>query len=209
MPRFPFIPREEKFFVLFEKGAQNAVNVASEFRNMVEGCEDVVRSAAELTEMEHQGDTITHDIIAMLHSTFVTPYDREDIAALAQRMDDVVDLIHAAAEAMLIYEIESTTQTSKELADILVEQTRELEKAIPILEKHGQLKNVLPHCVEINRLENVADKVYRAALGELFKDTEDVIDIIKWREIYDLLETATDRCEDVANVLEGIALKHG
>jgi predicted phosphate transport protein (TIGR00153 family) len=209
MPKFPFIPREEKFFVLFEKGAQNAVNVASEFRNMVEGCEDIIRSTAELTEMEHQGDTITHDIIAMLHGTFVTPYDREDIAALAQRMDDVVDLIHAAAEAMLIYEIESTTQTTKELADILVEQTRELGKAMPILEKHGQLKSVLPHCVEINRLENVADKVYRAALGKLFKDTDDVIKIIKWREIYDLLETATDRCEDVANVLEGIALKHG
>ena len=209
MRPFPFIPREDKFFVLFEKGAQNAVNVASEFRNMVEGCEDIVRSAAELTEMEHQGDTITHDIIAMLHSTFVTPYDREDIAALAQRLDDVVDFIHAVAEAILIYEIKSTTQTAKELADILVEQTKEIAKAMPILEKHRQLKSVLPHCVEINRLENVADKVYRAALGELFKDTKDIINIIKWREIYKLLETGTDRCEDVANVLEGIALKHG
>ena len=209
MPRFPFIPREDKFFVLFEKGAKNVVNVALEFRNMVEGCEDIVRSAAEIIEMEHQGDTITHDIISILHGTFVTPYDREDIAALAQRLDDVVDFIHAATEAMLTYEIEDTTQTTKELADILVEQAREIEKAMPILEKHQQLKSVLPHCVEINRLENVADKVYRAALGELFKETDDVINIIKWREIYDLLETGTDRCEDVANVLEGIALKHG
>lgn len=209
MSRLPFLPKEDKFFVLFKNEVKNMVDVASEFNNMVQGNKDIVRSVAELTEMEHNGDTITHDIIAMLHTTFVTPFDREDIAALAQRMDDVVDLIHEATETMLTYEIENTTKASKDLADILIAQTRELEKAIPILEQHRKLKDVLPHCVEINRLENIADKVCRAALGELFKNPDDVVNIMKWREIYGYLETATDRCEDVANVLEGIALKHG
>jgi len=209
MSRLPFLPKEDKFFVLFKSEVQNMVDVALEFNNMVQGTKDIVRSVAELTEMEHHGDTITHDIIAMLHTTFVTPFDREDIAALAQRMDDVVDLIHEATETMLTYEIENTTQASKDLADILIAQTRELEKAMPILEQPRKLKSVLPHCVEINRLENIADKVCRTALGELFKNPDDVVNIMKWREIYGYLETATDRCEDVANVLEGIALKHG
>ena len=209
MPQFPFIPREEKFFVLLEKSAQNMVNVAAEFKDMIEGCEDIVRSTAELSEMEHQGDTITHEIIAMLHRTFVTPYDREDIASLAQRLDDVVDLIHQASESILTYKIEESTQPARELADILLQSTQVIATSMPILEKRSELKKILPHCVEVNRLENIGDKIYRAALGDLFEETDDLARIIKWREIYDLLETATDRCEDVANVLEGIALKHG
>ncbi|MFC2024504.1 DUF47 domain-containing protein [Chloroflexota bacterium] len=209
MPQFSFIPREEKFFELFKNSARNLVSVASEFRSMVDECEDITRSVAELTEMEHQGDDITHTIIALLHLTFVPPFDRGDIANLAQRLDDVVDLIHEAAEAMLTYNIESTTLPAKELADILVKTTKTIEKSMPILEKRNELRRILRRCEEINRLEHIADKVYRAALSELFKDTHDFVSIIKWREVYDLLESAINRCKDIANILEGIALKYG
>jgi predicted phosphate transport protein (TIGR00153 family) len=209
MPRFPFIPREEKFFGLFEQSAQNMVKAALGLQKMVATCGDVVKSVAEITELEHQGDTITHQIIAQLHRTFVTPFDREDIVLLAHSLDDVTDFIHAAADAMLIYKIECPTPRAKELADIIVQGAIEVERAMPQLRRPAELKKVLERCVEINRLENVADRVFRAAMGELFEDSIDMASVIKWREIYEYLESATDRCEDVANVLEGVALKHG
>jgi len=208
VPRFPFIPREEKFFELFEQSAQNMVKAAQGLKEMVDNCGDVVKSVAEITELEHQGDTITHQIIAQLHRTFVTPFDREDIALLAHRLDDVTDFIHAAADAMLIYKIERSTPRAQELADIIVQAATEVEKAMPQLRRLVELKQVLPRCVEINRLENMADRVFRAAMGELFDEDIDMAQVIKWREIYEYMEAATDRCEDVANVLEGVALKH-
>ena len=208
VPRFPFIPREEKFFELFEQSAQNMVKAAQGLKEMVDNCGDVVKSVAEITELEHQGDTITHQIIAQLHRTFVTPFDREDIVLLAHRLDDVTDFIHAAADAMLIYKIERSTPRAQELADIIVQASIEVEKAMPQLRRLVELKQILPRCVEINRLENIADRVFRAAMGELFDDSIDIASVIKWREIYEYMEAATDRCEDVANVLEGVALKH-
>ena len=202
------MPREEKFFGLFEQSAQNMVKAAQGLQKMVDTCGDVAKSVAEITELEHQGDTITHQIIAQLHRTFVTPFDREDIALLAQRLDDVTDFIHAAADAILIYKIECSTPRAQELADIIVQAATEIEKVIPQLRRRAELKQVLPHCVEINRLENIADRVFRAAMGELFDDAIDMAQVIKWREIYEYMESATDRCEDVANVLEGVALKY-
>jgi predicted phosphate transport protein (TIGR00153 family) len=158
--------------------------------------------------MEHQGDTITHQIISLLHRTFVTPFDREDIALLAHTMDDIMDYIHSAADAMFIYKIKEPKDRAKELADIIVQGATELEKAVTGLRKRSELKNMQESCVEINRLENMADRIYRAAMAELFDNTEDITELIKWREIYEHMEAATDRCEDVANVLEGVALKH-
>jgi uncharacterized protein Yka (UPF0111/DUF47 family) len=147
-------------------------------------------------------------VISMLHRTFVTPFDREDIALLAHTMDDIIDFIHAAADAMFIYKIASPTQRAKELADVIVLGAEEMEKAVAGLRKRSEFKNMLERCVEMNRLENVADRIYRAAIAELFDNTADMAQIIKWREIYEHMESATDRCEDVANVLEGVALKH-
>ncbi|MBA7613058.1 hypothetical protein ES703_20301 [subsurface metagenome] len=209
MPRFPFIPREESFFGLFEQSAQNMVKAAQELKKMVNTCKSVEKSAAEIVELEHVGDTITHQIIAQLHRTFVTPFDREDIALLAHSLDDVTDFIHATADAMFIYKVECPTQRAQELADIIVQAATEVEKAMPQLRHPKELKHILPRCVEINRLENMADRVFRSAMGELFDDSTDITQIIKWREIYEYMEEATDRCEDVANVLEGVALKHG
>jgi len=206
--KFLFIPREEKFFDLFQESAQNMVKAAQRLKEMVDTWEHVEGRVGEITELEHQGDTITHEIMARLHRTFVTPFDREDIALLAHVLDDVTDFIHAAADAMLLYKVDRPGQRAKELADIIVQATEEVERVMPQLRKHIVLSQVLKRCVEINRLENIADRVYRSAMAELFGDSTDMAHIIKWREIYGYMESATDRCEDVANVLEGVALKH-
>ena len=209
MPRFPFIPREESFFGLFEQSAQNMVKAAQGLKKLVDTGEDIEGSVGEITELEHQGDTITHQIMAQVHRTFVTPFDREDIALLAHTLDDVTDFIHAAADAMLIYKVKCSTPRAREVADIIVQAAAEVERAMPHLRRPAELKRVLERCVELNRLENMADRVFRSAMGELFNDSTDIAEIIKWREIYEHMEEATDRCEDVANVLEGVAIKHG
>ena len=208
MPRFPFMPREQKFFDLFEESAANIIKGARLLKEMMEDWQFVDSRVAEITEMEHEGDSITHQIISLLHRTFVTPFDREDIALIAHTMDDIIDFIHATADAMFIYKIPSPTQRAKELADIIVQGAIEVEKAVRGLRHKSEFKQILECCVEINRLENAADRVYRAAIGELFENTTDIPQIIKWREIYEHMESATDRCEDVADALEGVALKN-
>ena len=206
--KFPFIPREEKFFDLFQASAQNVVESAHRLKDLVDNWEHIEGSVEEITALEHQGDTITHDIIARVHRTFVTPFDREDIVQLAHSLDDIIDFIHAAADSMFLYKVDRPGPRARELADIIVQATEEVEKVIPQLEKRIVLSSVLKRCVEINRLENVADRVYRAAMAELFSDSTDITEVIKWREIYAHMESATDRCEDVADVLEGVAIKH-
>jgi predicted phosphate transport protein (TIGR00153 family) len=206
--KFPFMPKEEKFFDLFEDSTRNMVKAAQSLKQLVDNWQDIEKELDGITELEHQGDTITHQIMALLHRTFVTPFDREDMASLAHVMDDVTDFIHAAADAMLIYKVDYPSQRAKELADIIVQATTEVERAIPQLRQRSKLKQVLERCVEINRLENMADRVFRSAMAELFDDSPDMANVIKWREIYEHMESATDRCEDVADVLEGVALKH-
>jgi len=206
--RFSFLPRQEKFFDLFEESGSNIVQAARALQEMVNTWQFVDSSVAEITEMEHRGDSITHRIMEQLHRTFVPPFDREDIAALAHSMDDIVDLIHAAADAMLIYKIKAPTLRAKELAEIIVQSADEVARAVSVLRSRSNLKVVHERCVELNRLENKADRVFRAAMAELFDDAEDIPQLIKWREIYEHMESATDRCEDVADVLEGVALKH-
>ena len=207
MTRFSFIPREHKFFDLFEESARNITEAARLLKEMLDSWQFIDSRVAEITEMEHRGDTITHQIISQLHRTFVTPFDREDIALLAHTMDDIIDFIHAAADAMFIYKVSRPTQRARELADVIVLGAAEMEKAVTALRKRSEFKNMLERCVEINRLENVADRIYRAAIGELFDNTSDIPQIIKWREIYEHMESATDKCEDVANVLETVVLK--
>jgi hypothetical protein len=143
-----------------------------------------------------------------LNRTFITPFDREDITLLAHALDDVIDLIHAAADTMLLYKVKTPGLRARELADIIVQIVGVVEQAIPQLRHRGDVQQMLNYCVEINRLENVADKIYRAALTELFDNSMEIAEVIKWREIYQQMENATDKCEDVANVLEGVALKH-
>jgi len=209
MVKISLRPREQKFFDLFEEATDNINKSAKALKEMIDTWQFIDSRVAEITELEHRGDTITHQIISLLHRTFVTPFDREDIAMLAHTMDDVVDFIHSTADSMFIYKISSPTNRAKELADIIVQATTVLNSAICGLRRRSDFKKMLEQCVEINRLENMADRVYRAAIGELFDNTSDIPLIIKWREIYDHMESATDRAEDVADVLEGVALKHG
>ncbi len=208
MPRFSLFPREEKFFVLFEQAAQNAVKIAQQLQDMVNTWENVKERVEMITSLEHDGDAINHQIMAQLYRTFVTPLDREDIALLANTLDDVTDLIHSAADAMLLYKVERPTDKVKELADVVVEAAREVEKGVAEIHDRIDKDQLLKRSMEINRLENVGDSVYRSALAELFIDSPDFAYLIKWREIYEDIESAIDKCEDVANVLEGIALKY-
>ncbi len=208
MFKFSFIPKERKFFNLFEESARNMVKAAQALKELVDTWEDVDKRVGQITELEHEGDTITHQIMAQLNRTFVTPFDREDIALLANTLDDVTDFIHAAADAMLIYKVDRPSRRAKELADIIVQAAAEVERAVPQLRHRAELRQIFTRCVEINRLENMADRVFRSARAELFNDSTDIAYIIKWREIYLHMESATDRCEDVADVLEGVALKH-
>jgi predicted phosphate transport protein (TIGR00153 family) len=208
MAKFSLLPREGRFFILFEQSANNAAEVARHLKELLYNWQDVEKGVEKIIELEHAGDAVAHEIIALVHKTFITPFDREDIALLAHSLDDIVDFIESSADAMNLYKIEQPTARAKELADIIVETTCEVQAAISELRKKVDLKHILGHCVEINRLENKADKVYREALAELFRDSKDIPYIIKWREIYEYMETATDRCEDVANVLEGVALKY-
>ncbi len=208
MVKFSFMPRGKIFFELYEESAENMVRTAELMKEMVDSWENIAQKVEQIDEYEHVGDNATHKIIALLHRTFVTPFDQEDMALLAHSLDDIVDLIHAAAVAMLIYKIDTPKEGAKELAGIIVTATKEVAVALKQLRNQPNLKQVLEHCIEINRLENAADTVFRNAMAELFDNCSDTADIIKWREILEHLESATDRCEDVANVLEGVALKH-
>jgi predicted phosphate transport protein (TIGR00153 family) len=208
LPRFSLFPREVKFFVLFEQSAHNAVKIAQQLRDLINTWENVKERVEMITTLEHDGDAITHQIIAQLHRTFVTPLDREDIALLAQTLDDITDLIHSSADAMLLYKVERPTDKVKELADIVVQATAEVEKGVVEINNRIDRDKLLKRSMEINRLENVGDSVYRSALAELFVNSPDFAHLIKWREIYEDIESAIDKCEDIANILEGIALKY-
>jgi predicted phosphate transport protein (TIGR00153 family) len=206
--KLSLIPKEKKFFVLFEQGTQNAVKIAQQLKDMVHIWENVKERVGVITDLEHQGDAITHQIFEQLHRSFITPFDREDIALLAHSLDDVTDFIHAAADAMFLYDVKRPTNKAKELVDIVVQVVVETERAVSEMHDRVGRKNLMKRCVEINRLENVGDSVYRSAMAELFNDSADIAGLIKWREVYNHMESVIDRCEDIANILEGVAIKY-
>jgi hypothetical protein len=206
--RLSLIPKEKKFFALFEQGTQNAVKIAQQLKDMLSIWENVKERVGVINDLEHQGDAITHQIFDQLHRSIITPFDREDIALLAHSLDDVADFIHAAADAMLLYKIERPTNRARELADIVVQAVAEVEKAVSEMHDRIGRKQLLKRCVEINRLENLGDIVYRSAMAELFDDSANYATLIKWREIYNHMESVIDRCEDIANILEGVAIKY-
>lgn len=208
MFRLSLIPREKKFFALFEQSTENAVKIAQQMKDMVYIWENVKERVGIINDLEHQGDAITHQIFEQLHRSVITPFDREDIALLAHSLDDVTDFVHEAADAMLLYKIERPTNRAKELADIVVQSVAEVNRAVAEIHTRIDRKQLLDRCVEINRLENVGDSVFRSAMAELFDDSGDLAGLIKWREIYTQMESVIDRCEDIANILEGVAMKY-
>lgn len=198
------IPREQKFFTMFAKVAANLTEGATLLQDILKNPSGDPGRIGQLQEIEHRGDEMTHAVIRMLNQTFITPFDREDIHRLSSSLDDVLDFVNAAAVRMTLYRIENPTQVAADLAGLIVRQSQELSKAVSLLDDNQQL---LEHCVEVNRLENEADRVSRRAIAELFEREKDPIQLIKMKELYEVLETATDKAEDAANVLEAVALK--
>jgi predicted phosphate transport protein (TIGR00153 family) len=200
-------PKEKDFFVIFDKAATNLVKATSLLVSLLENFDNIETRAKEIYEVEQDGDILTHDIMKHLNSTFLTPIDREDIHCLASRIDDVLDLVWGAVDRLVVFKIETSTKEVISIAKSLHETTQVIHKTIKEL-KSKNYSHVQEHCIEINRLENHIDRTFRDALGKLFDDVKDPITIIKWKEIYEHLEEAADKCEDVANILESIVLKH-
>ena len=198
------IPHEVKFFELFAELSGNLTEGARLLRSMLAKPVDLRMQVEQMQAIEHRGDKATHAIITKLNQTFITPFDREDIHRLASSLDDVLDFMNAAATRLVMYKIDQPPPASAELAGVLVLQTEELAKGVSLLEKNG---HVLQHCDEINRLEDVADHVSRRAIADLFENEKNPIQLIKLKELYEVLEFATDKAEDAANVLEAILLK--
>jgi predicted phosphate transport protein (TIGR00153 family) len=198
------IPRETKFFDLFAEVASNVTDGARLLTAILEDFDNIEVRIDKLKDIEHKGDDLTHSIMTKLNQTFITPFDREDIHRLSSAMDDVLDLVNAAGQRLLLYKIRSAPSAANELCKLIVRQSEELNKAVMKLEK---TKGVMDHCVEINRLEDEADRICREAIGKLFEHEEDAIQLIKMKELFEVLEAATDKAEDAANVLEAVVLK--
>jgi len=199
------IPREEKFFEMFNTMAANADATVALLVEMMEDFDNLSDRASTIKGKEHLGDTQIHDLVRKLNSTFVTPMDREDIHHLASAMDDIIDLADAAANKVILFDIHTKIHGAPELARILKLQTIQICKAVKSLQDQDR---ILEQCIEIHRLENEGDRVFQEAIGRLFKEETDPIHLIKIKEVLEALERATDTCEDVANVLEGIMVKN-
>ena len=202
-----FFPKETNFFGMFEKAALNLNKGATLLVEMMEDFSSSEAKAKAIYDVEQEGDMLTHEVMRRLNKTFLTPIDREDIHALVSRLDDVLDLIWASADRATLFKLKESTPEAVELSKTILRTTEIITKALSNL-KDKEYSYIQEHCIEINRLENAADKIYREALVKLFKDVKDPILVIKWKDVYEHLEDATDTCEDVANILEGIVLKH-
>ena len=203
---FRLIPREEKFYADFLSMADELQIGSRLLQEMFSPDHPNWDKADEIKEIEHKCDFLTHEIIQRLNRTFVTPLDREDIHALARSLDDVMDAIDASASLVRLYRLDSVRFGARELAHIITTSTDQVRLALDAMERNTPITT---HAVEINRLENEADRTHQQAVTRLFDDEHDPILVMKWKETLDFLEDATDRCEDVANVLEGVMVKHG
>lgn len=201
-------PREIKFFEIFDKAMANLAGATAILVELFDDFRSLEQKAKEIYEAEQEGDILTHDIMRRLNKTFITPIDREDIHALGSRIDDILDLIWGSVDRIMVYKIKEPTQEAKLLARELHATAEYMQKALREL-RAKDYAHVQEHCIEINRMENRVDRIFRDGLGKLFDDfASDPLLILKWKDIYQHLEDASDRCEDVANILEGIVLKN-
>ena len=209
MALFQFLKRDDgNFFQWFEDAANNALQAANGLRDLCYNFQNPTAAAKRLHDFEHRGDEIGHRIYEQLNKTFVTPLDREDIISLYSSIDDVTDLVHSAADMMMVYKVEEVPHIARDLADCIVGCMEEVVKSLPYLRRRNDMGKIIPSVIQINSLENKADDLLRDGLGELFAHPEDVVHIIKWRDIYQEMEEATDKAEDIADVLRGLAIKH-
>ena len=209
MARFQILPTEQRFFDLFEQHARSLRQAAARLLALAEDFTDVEGKVAQLTETEHEADFITHELIDLARRSFTTPFDTEDITAMAGRMDDAVDAIQETADEFILWKIERPTSAALELCRIIDKAAGEIEAAVPDLRDRRGFARIRDHIIEVNRYENDADRVGRQALRDLLAQRDDWFEVTRWKEIYEHLEGVTDRMEDVADTLEGIMVKHG
>ena len=205
MPSFRLIPCEERFFDLFVQDAANVLDGARQLEAMLRTYDNPDKAAKRIRETEHRGDEISHDIGRRLESTFVTPFDREEIHALIAGLDDILDLIEEVADTFVLYRILAPTKTSIKQATLVVQACETIHQALSNLRG---FKGLEPYIVEIHRLENEGDRLVRSAIAGLFDDGTKTIDVLKWKDVYALLEDTIDKCEDVADMIERIVVKH-
>lgn len=203
---FGLIPKDEKFFAMFKEMAKTITLGAEQLKDMLDDFKNPIESQRKIKDTEHQGDVHTHDIIKKLNKSFITPFEREDIYALASALDNILDVIDNSAQHLIMYNIDHITPEAKELGFIILKSCHSVEKAVSLL--GNKLEHISEHCVEINSLENEADRVRADAIGRLFREEKDPIQLIKWKEIYENLELVTDKCEDAANILESVVVKN-
>jgi len=201
------LPRETSFFDFFERHAAMTVVGVEELLGLATTGANIAARAKRIKEIEHECDTITHHCVEALHKTFITPIERDDIYRLISKMDDIMDFVEAAAERIALYKLTVMPSDLRDLADVLLRASKELEQALKLLRNLQNAEAITKKCIDINRLENEADAILRAAVARLFDEEKDVLTVIKWKEIYENLENATDRCEDVANIIEGVVLE--
>ena len=202
------LPREGRFFDLFNEHAEQVVQGSRELAALMASGNDLERRAHNVESIEKRADRITRTTIELLHKTFITPLDRDDIHQLISKMDDILDLIEDAAQLMFLYDVRVPTPEAKKLADICVVCCEKVQSAVALLSKMDNAAAIMAICADIDRLESDADHVMRAAIARLFRDEPDVRELIKLRTVYEHLETVTDRCEDVANIIQGIVLEN-
>ena len=202
------MPREGKFFDLFNAHAERIVEGSRELATMIGSFKELDAHAQRIDAAERAADKITHECISLLHKTFITPFDREQIHSLITRMDDILDLIQDVAETVAIYDLRSVTPEARQLAEICQSCCERVKATVALLTNVKSSSAILKLCEEIDRLESDADRVMRGAMSKLFREESDLKQVMKLRVIYDLLESITDRCEDVANIIEGIVLEN-
>jgi predicted phosphate transport protein (TIGR00153 family) len=205
VPRFRLVPRDESFFELFVQQARNIETAAQVLLDLIADVHEAPAKAKELRDLEHAGDEITHEVMRRLNTVFVTPLDHEDIHKLTATLDDVLDHIEAAGDLFVLHKIETPLPEMKAQADVLFEASRSMREALEVLPRYSKLA---PYWIDINRLENEGDRLYRQAVADLFDGDRRALDVLKWKDIIDEVEAAIDQIEDVADALEAIALKH-
>jgi predicted phosphate transport protein (TIGR00153 family) len=203
--RLSLLPKKSQFFTLFEQHAQNAVEAAEALEKLFSDFTDLESKVRDIHAIEHYGDKLNHEIVRNLNETFVTPLDREDILGLGSKIDDITDVAYDVAELVQLFKVTSVRPAAVRQAKVLITATREVSAMLQGLEG---LKGLEPHWIKIHTLENEGDQIWREAVRDLFAGSSDPIDIIKWKDIHSLVEVAIDRCEDVANIVETIKIKH-
>lgn len=202
------MPTEGKFFDYFNQHAELCVKGATEMVAMMTNFDDLENRVHAIESIEKQADKVTHTTIDMLHKTFITPLDRDDIHQLITRMDDILDLLEDGAQTVSLYDITNATPEAKRLAELCLASAEKVKEAVALLHNMDNSRKILEICTEIDRLEADADHVMRAAMSKLFREEPDVRNLIKYKAIYEILETVTDRCEDVANILQAIIVEN-